>query len=420
MYALVDCNNFYASCERLFRPDLKTRPVVVLSNNDGCVVARSQEAKRLGIKMGVPAFKVRNLLNKHEVATFSSNYALYADISSRVMSTLEAMAPNVEVYSIDEAFLDLNGFSRHRGLEAYGRDVKHTVHKHVGITVGVGIGPTKTLAKLANYAAKHYSATRGVVELSDRSRQRKLMSLVKTEEVWGIGSKLSKRLTGLGIHTALDFADARPSLIRKHGSVVLQRTQAELNGEACQSLELQAPTKQQIVCSRSFSQRITDLDSMRQTVCQYTTRAAEKLRGERQWAKRVLVFMRTSGFAQQEPYYSNSASTHLCYPSDDTRDLIHAAMSLVDAIWKPGYRYSKAGIMLADFHEPGSVQMDLFEPDVARPKSRSLMATLDKINHSGLGSIFFARQGIQQPWKMQRQLLSPSYTTHWKDLPVVR
>ncbi len=306
------------------------------------------------------------------------------------------------------------------GLEDYGREIKTTVHKHVGISVGVGIGPTKTLAKLANYAAKHYPATHGVVALPERHRQRTLMSLVTTEDIWGIGSKLSKRLARLGIYTALDFADAPSSLIRQQGSVMLERTQAELNGETCFTLELEPPAQQQIICSRSFSQRITELEPMRQAVCKYVTRAAEKLRGEKRWAKKISVFMRTSAFNQQEPFYSNTASHTLCNPSDDTRDLIHAAMNLVDTLWKPGYRYAKAGVLLSDFHAPGTVQMDLFKPVVEKPKSRLLMATMDRINRSALGPIFFAREGTQQPWKMQRQRLSPSYTTRWRDLPLVR
>src|SRR5690554_2352753 len=281
-FALVDCNNFYASCEKLFRPDLANVPVVVLSNNDGCVVARSKEAKDLGIKMAVPLYQVKDLLQRHNIKTFSSNYALYADISSRVMRVLESLAPQVEVYSIDEAFLDLTGVSSIQSLEAFGQHVKQSVLQWVGIHVCVGIAPTKTLAKLANHAAKKYPATGGVVDLSQRERQQKLLAITPVTDVWGVGRRLGKRLDMMGIKTALDLAKCVPATIRNSFSIVLERTVRELNGESCLDLEELPPTKQQIMCSRSFGSRITTFEQMSEAIAQYTARAAEKLRQENQ------------------------------------------------------------------------------------------------------------------------------------------
>ena len=361
MYALADINNFYVSAERLFRPDLKQRPVVVLSNNDGCIISRSQEAKRLGIAMGVPLFKVKSLIEQHHVVVFSSNYPLYADISTRVMATLETLAAEVEIYSIDEAFLNLTGMGQTFGLAAYGQTIKQTIAKSVGVPICVGIGPTKTLAKLANHAAKHYPATQGVVDLSDRQRQLKLMALVDVGEVWGVGRRLKQKLNRIGVHTALDLANAHTALIRQLGTVVLERTQAELNGEVCDALALQIPQKKQIICSRAFSRRITARAELQEAISNYASRAGQKLRAEQAAAGRVTVFIRTSPFSKKSPYYSNSATTQLIYPSSDTRDLIQCANKALDAIWRSGFEYAKAGVMLSEFSDPNSVQLDLFQ-----------------------------------------------------------
>lgn len=420
VFALVDCNNFYASCEKLFRPDLKYRPVVVLSNNDGCVVARSREAKALGIKMGVPAFQIKDLIRQHNILAFSSNYALYADLSARVMSTLERLAPRVEIYSIDEAFLDLTGVDHVTSLERFGLHLRHTVYQCTGISVCVGIAPTKTLAKLANHAAKHYPATGGVVDLTSSTRQRKLMSLLPVNEVWGIGPRLTKRLHAEGIQTVLDLADAPAKRIRRQYSVVVERTVRELNGESCLDLETLSPTKKQIVCSRSFGERITEFNAMREAISEYTARAAEKLRQEKRRAKVLTVFMRTNRFTPTEPQYTPSITTELNLPTDDTRDLVSAAGRLLHHIWRDGFRYMKAGVMLSDFYEPGVFQPSLFEEYSSHPNTEALMTVLDQINHSGKGRVFFAVQGTQKNWKMKRGSLSPSYTTCWDELCVVK
>ena len=419
VFALVDCNNFYASCEKLFRPDLKDTPVVVLSNNDGCVVARSREAKLLGIKMGVPVFQIKSEMLRHGILAFSSNYALYTDLSSRVMRTLEEMAPRVEVYSIDEAFLDLTGIESAISLVEFGQQVRERIGHWIGITVCVGIAPTKTLAKLANHAAKKYPATQGVVDLTNPDRQRRLLALVPVDDVWGVGKRLSKRLNALGITTALDLANASPRAIRDQFSVVLERTVRELNGESCIELEEIPPTKKQIVCSRSFGVKVTQFELLREAVCEYATRATEKLRKEQQQAKVLTVFIRTSPFKDNEPQYSNSASGELLIPSCDTRDFIELANHLLKRIWKDGFRYAKAGVMLSDFYDPGMFQPGLFDDVSIRSNSQQLMSVLDTINQSGAGKVFFAGQGTKKDWSMKREHLSPAYTTRWDQLPRV-
>lgn len=420
VFALVDCNNFYASCEKLFRPDLKDTPVVVLSNNDGCVVARSREAKLLGIKMGVPVFQIKAEMQRHGILAFSSNYALYADLSSRVMRTLEEMAPRVEVYSIDEAFLDLTGIESAISLVEFGQQVRERIGHWIGITVCVGIAPTKTLAKLANHAAKKYPATQGVVDLTNPDRQRRLLALVPVDDVWGVGRRLSKRLNALGITTALDLANASPRAIRDQFSVVLERTVRELNGESCIELEEIPPIKKQIVCSRSFGVKVTHFELLREAVCEYATRATEKLRKEQQQAKVLTVFIRTSPFKDNEPQYSNSASGELLIPSCDTRDFIELANHLLKRIWKDGFRYAKAGVMLSDFYDPGMFQPGLFDDVSTRSNSQQLMSVLDTINQSGAGKVFFAGQGTKKDWSMKREHLSPAYTTRWDQLPRVK
>ena len=306
IFALVDCNNFYASCEKLFRPDLKNTPIVVLSNNDGCVVARSKEAKALGIKMGVPVFKIQDEIRQHNIQTFSSNYALYADMSSRVMRTLERFSPRVEVYSIDEAFLDLAGFGSTVSLLQHGQDIKTTIEQWTGIAVCVGMAPTKTLAKLANHAAKKYPATGGVVDLTCRERQQRLLNITPVSDVWGVGRKLAKRLDSIGITTALELANCSHSIIRNLFSIVLERTARELNGESCLDLEDVPATKQQIICSRSFGIKTTELEQMCETIAQYTACASEKLRQEKQQAKVLTVFVQTSPFNSNQEAYSNA------------------------------------------------------------------------------------------------------------------
>lgn len=421
MFALCDVNSFYASCETVFRPDLKGRPVVVLSNNDGCVIARSAEAKPF-VKMGEPYFKQKDLFRRRGIIAFSSNYELYADMSNRVMTTLEELSPRCEIYSIDEAFCDLTGVRNCRDLTDFGREIRETVLRRTHLTVGVGIAQTKTLAKLANHAAKQWQRqTGGVVDLSNLERQRKLMAILPVDEVWGVGRRISKKLEAMGIDTVLKLADTDIRFIRKHFNVVLERTVRELRGEPCLGLEEFAPVKQEIVCSRSFGGRITEYHEMRQAICTYASRAAEKLRGEHQYCRFISAFVKTSPFALNEPYYGNSASVKLLTPTQDSRDIITAATKCLDAIWKDGHRYQKAGVMLGDFYSQGVAQLNLFDDNAPRQNSEKLMEVLDHLNaKDGRGTLYFAGQGIQAAWQMKREMLSPRYTTRYSDLLKVK
>lgn len=418
-WLVIRSYNFYASCEKLFRPDLKHTPAEVLSNNDGCIVARSKEVKALGIKMGVPMFQVQDEIRKHGIVCFSSNYALYADLSNRVMTILEEEAPRLEVYSIDEAFMDLTGVDHVTDLLAFGKRVKAKIDQWTGITVGVGIAPSKTLAKLANYAAKKYPATGSVVDLMDPDRQKCLLAIVEVSDVWGVGRRTTAKLKARGIHTTLDLANADPKSIRSEFSLVLERTIRELNGVSCLDLELVRPTKQQIICSRSFGHKVTDKRELREAIAKYTTRAAEKLRGEKRLCRVVSVFVRSSPFIPNEPQYSKILSAELPNPTDDTRDLFEVADVLFHRIYRAGYRYAKGGVMLADFYEHSVFQHDLFRADITKINSKALMSVVDKINHSGIGNVFFASQGVSPKWAMKREHLSPAYTTRWDELPKV-
>ncbi|ENM4394554.1 Y-family DNA polymerase [Salmonella enterica] len=420
MYALADVNSFYASCEKVFRPDLRNKPVVVLSNNDGCVIARSPEAKRLGIKMGVPWFQLKMTQFPEPVITFSSNYELYASMSNRVMSHLEELAPRVEQYSIDEMFLDVSGIDSCIDFEDFGRQLREHVRNGTGLTIGVGMGPTKTLAKSAQWASKEWPQFGGVLALTTGNPRgtEKLLSLQPVEEIWGVGRRISRKLSTMGITTALQLARANPAFIRKNFNVVLERTVRELNGVSCISLEEAPSPKQQIICSRSFGERVTTYEALRQAICQHAERAAEKLRGERQFCRHIAVFVKTSPFAVNEAYYGNVASEKLLLPTRDTRDIISAAVKALDSIWLDGHRYAKAGVMLNDFTPSGVSQLNLFDEEQPRAQSDELMKVLDRINHSGKGKIWFAGRGIAPEWQMKRDMLSPAYTTRWSDIPV--
>lgn len=418
--ALVDVNNFYASCERLFRPDLKGVPIVVLSNNDGCVVARSAEAKKLGIKMGVPYFQIRQFFEAMGGVWFSSNYALYGDMSQRVMTILEGMAPAVEVYSIDEAFIELSE-SWAGDLVEYGRQVRERVQQWTGLVVGVGIGPTKTLAKLANYAAKKWPATGGVVDLRDEGRRAKLMAITPVDEIWGIGRRLTAKLEAQGIKTVAELVAADPKALRRRYGVVVERTVQELRGIPCAELEQLAQAKQQIICSRSFGERITTIGPMHQALAGYMERAAEKLRAEGMCCRHVTLFIRTSPFSDREPYYGNQVSTKLALPTHDTRALLALIPELLPHIWRDEQRYQKGGVMLADFTPQGMQQGDLFAAEQQSPRSEALMQVIDRINQGRMGKVYFAARGRDtREWMMKREQLSPRYTTCLSELPAAK
>lgn len=414
VFALVDCNNFYASCERLFRPDLASRPIVVLSNNDGCVVARSAEAKQIGIKMGEPAFKIHHLVIKHKIEVFSSNYALYGDISNRVMQTLEELAPHVEVYSIDEAFLDCTGIT---DLKEFGQQIRSTILKRVGINVCVGFGHTKTLAKLANRTAKKHPKTEGVVDLTAKEKQITVLSRTAVTDIWGIGKRLGTRLILQGVNTALDLSMQNHKTIRKQYSVVVERTIRELQGESCIELESIPPTKQQIVSSRSFGQRVSDKTQIFEAICNHVSRASEKLRQEKQVCQHLNIFIRTGMFNISEPKYSNHAGIKLLMPTSDTRILFKESKRLLEHIWKDGYRYAKAGVQLSDFYPEKIQQKDMF---LNNTNEKLVMNTMDEINKKTGLRVYFAAQGVKKAWQMNRNKLSPNYTTKWQEIPKIR
>lgn len=372
--------------------------------------------------MGVPWFQLKTAQFPEPVITFSSNYELYASMSNRVMSHLEELAPRVEQYSIDEMFLDIRGIDRCINFEDFGRQLREHVRSGTGLTIGVGMGPTKTLAKSAQWASKEWPQFGGVLALTlnNPKRTEKLLSLQPVEEIWGVGRRISKTLNSMGITTALQLARANPVFIRKNFNVVLERTVRELNGESCISLEEAPPPKQQIVCSRSFGERVTTYEAMRQAVCQYAERAAEKLRGERQFCRHIAVFVKTSPFAVNEPCYGNVASEKLMTPTQDTRDIISAAVKALDRIWVNGHRYAKAGCMLNDFTPTGVSQLNLFDNTQPRSNSYQLMKVVDGINHSGMGKVWFAGRGIAPEWQMKREMLSPAYTTRWSDIPAAK
>jgi len=420
MFALADANNFYASCETVFRPDLRGKPIVVVSNNDGCVIARSSEAKRMGIKMAAPLFKNERFFRENGVHIFSSNYELYGDMSARMMAILGEMAAGQEVYSIDESFLDVTGVSNIIPLETFGQQMRERIRKETGLIIGVGFAPTKALAKLANHAAKKWTQTNGVVDLSDRSRQRKLLHLTDVSDIWGIGQRISKRLNQLGITNALQLADSNVSMIRKNFDVVIERITRELNGESCIALEDAPPPKQHILNSRSFGERVTKLEDMQQAIVLYATRAAEKLREQNSRCRHISVSVAT-GRHGDEPRYSNSASCFCDYPTSDTRDIIESALRALGTIWREGFRYAKAGVMLGDFYQSGMTQFDMFSEQQPRANADALMAALDGINRSGKGKVWFAGQGERDSsWQMKREMLSPRYTTRIKDIPRVK
>jgi DNA polymerase V len=418
LLALVDCNNFYVSCERVFRPDLIGKPVAVLSNNDGCIVARSQEVKDLGIKMGVPLFQIQQLVNQHQIKLFSSNYTLYADFSARVMSLLEEFAPSLEVYSIDEAFLDLTGVC-HKDPIAYGHRIRKAVFRDTGIPVCVGMGPTKTIAKLANFAAKKWKKTCGVLDLSDPARREKLMRIVPVGEVWGIGSKTTAKLNQLGIHTVLDLAIQPSKRIQAQFNVVVARTVLELNGIPCLELEEIAPDKRQIVCSRSFSRRLTEFSEASEAMAEFCSRAAEKLRRQQSVTGCITVFIRTSPFNPHEPQYQRAASVKLDAATQDTRAIIATANRMLKEIFKAGYGYQKCGVQLSHIQPESSLgQLELFDfADTGMSaENRLLMKAVDRINRRFPKAVSVAATGFDKTWKAKAERISPRYTTDWRDL----
>lgn len=413
VFALIDCNSFYASCERVFRPDLQRVPIVVLSNNDGCVIARSADAKPF-VKMGEPFHHIRGTLQRNGVLAFSSNYALYGDISERVMAVIEGLVPAVEVYSIDEAFADLTGIGDRDRL---GRHIRAQVLKLTGIPTGVGIAPTKTLAKLANAAAKKWQKhTGGVVDLCDPERREKVLKVMPVSDVWGVGRRMNEHLTAMGITTAWELSQADAWTLRKQFSIVVEKTARELQGTSCLALEEVAAPKQEICSSRAFGQRLYEIEPIREAVATYAARACEKLRAQGSLCKRVRVAIRTGMFNPDEAKFAKGIVCELPYPSDDTRLIIRAAQKGLDAIFRSGPAYAKAEIMLLDLRQQGEFTDDLFA-EIQPAAAEKVMSVLDEINGRwGRGTLRPARVPAVASWEMKRELKSPSYTTSWEQL----
>ena len=419
MFGLIDCNNFYVSCERLFRPDLAARPVVVLSNNDGCIIARSNEAKVLGLGMGAPYFKQEPLIRKHNVAVFSSNYPLYGDISQRVMDVLMRFEPDVEVYSIDEAFVRLPA-GKHYDLESWCRFLKATVQKHTGIPVSIGLGPTKTLAKIANRFAKKAPSAAGIFIITERQPPDSLLAAVPVDDIWGIGRHHAARLKNHSIYTALEFKNCTDAWIRKLLTVTGLRTAMELRGIPCISLEKTGPAKKSICTSRSFGQPVHTLDDLQEAVATYATQAASKLRNGGRRATVVDVFVRTNSFRKDEPQYCTRRTFTLPAPSSHTATLIKVALASLKAIYRPGYRYQKAGVLLSGLVPDKHEQLPLFTTPAPRDKT-SLMKAVDEINRRwGRDTIQPAAAGLAKNWHFRQMKKSPAYTTRWPELPIVK
>jgi len=420
--ALVDCDNFYVSCERVFNPKLKDKPVVVLSNNDGCIIARSQETKALDIPMGAPFFQYQKFIQNHNVKVYSSNYALYGDMSKRVMETLKCFSPHVEIYSIDEAFLELTGF-KDKSLTEYGTIIRNTIKKHIGIPVTIGIAPTKVLAKIATRIAKRDKTLKGAFDITSHPNKiDELLASVAVEDVWGIGSQYTKLLNIKGILTAKDLKYASPKWIQKHLTIVGLRILKELNGEPCIPLEELPPAKKGIICSRSFGKPIETLEEINEAISEYVSRAAQKLRAQNSAASFLQVYLTTNPF-KPESHYVNAITSTFLTPTSFTPELIHIARECIQQIFRTGYQYRRAGVFLGGITPKENIQLSLFSQAslTERNKRTELMATLNKVNRRwGKNTLQVASQGTKKAWKMNQSFVSPRYTTQWEELPVAR
>lgn len=405
MFGLIACNNFYASCERVFNPALNGKPVIVLSNNDGCVIARSNEAKELGIKMGVPAYQIKNLIDSHGIAVFSSNYTLYGDMSGRVMSILTELAPEIEVYSIDEAFLDLDGIKE---LQSLGTNIVNRVTRGTGIPMSLGIASTKTLAKIANKFAKKYPAYNRVCIIDTEEKHLKALQQTEIREVWGIGHKQAIKLGKQGIKTAYDFIQLPEAWVRKEMTVTGERTWKELRGISCIRMESIPPAKKQICTSRSFGKMISDIDTMIEAIATHASTCAKKLRKQKAYANSLMVFIHTNNFREDLPQYWKNTVIHLPVPSNDTQEIIHYALIGLKNIFMQGYQYKKAGVIITEITE--DAQLGLFD-SVDREKHHKLMQIVDKINGEHGQRIKLAVQGNGREWMLKQEQLSGRYTT---------
>jgi len=414
MFALVDCNNFYASCERVFRPDLNGKPIVVLSNNDGCIIARSNEAKAFDIPMASPYFKIKDQLKKNNVHVFSSNYALYGDLSARVMKILSESAPEIEVYSIDEAFLKFDNCD-YLDLDALGIELRKKILKHTGIPVSIGFAPTKALAKVANKVAKkYYNRTKGSYVIDTNEKRIKALKWLKIEDVWGIGRKHAKRLQAVNIFTAFQFTQMPDVWVKKNMSIVGLRLKKELSGESVLELE-EISDKKSIATTRSFDKDYTQLEEVKERVITFAVTCAQKLREQHSLCNAIMIFIHTNGHRKEEAQYSQNIVVQLPFPTNSSIELAHFAEKGLEKIFRKGYRYKKAGVIVMDFTPENERQLSLFEN--SNPKHKILMQTMDHLNSVlGQQKIKLASQDIKKTWKMNQNNLSPKYTTSLKEI----
>ena len=414
-FALVDCNQFYVSCERAFQPHLWGKPVGVLSNNDGCIVALSPELKALGVKRGAPAFKIKHLIDRYGIHLLSSNYALYGDMSARIMKILSNYAAELEVYSIDEAFLDFEGMQVDNWLD-YGRQIRQQILQWLGMPVSVGIAPTKTLAKIANRVAKKFPGYGGVFDITDHSRFEDILKWVKVGDIWGVGYRYAAKLNEHGIMNAWDLSRVNQKWIQQQMTIVGLRTVKELNGISCIDMELDIMPKKQIISSRSFGHPVSELSELLEATADYCQVATLKLRNQRSLASGIMVYLTTNRF-RDEPQYANYASSRLVTPSAYTPDFIKAAGGLLRSIYRSGYKYKKAGIMISDIIAEKQAPLDFFEPVYIDDDRKVVMDCVDRLNNIwGQGTLAYAAAGINKGWQMKRELLSPNYTSNWQQL----
>ena len=420
LFALADCNNFYVSCERVFQPHLENKPVVVLSNNDGCVVARSNEVKKLGLPMGAPAFKWQDFFIQHQVHVFSSNYALYSDMSDRVMTVLASLCPQIEIYSHDEAFLAFSG-SWHIDLEEYARRIRHEVKKRTGVPVSIGLAGTKTLAKAANKLAKSSPEFQGVLDLGAHQDRDHFLRSLQAKDIWGIGPRYARLLQGYGIRTAHDLKEADPAWIKKKLTISGLHTVLELQGVPCLDLETQPQPAKSLVRSRSFGRPVTELAELRQALSSHVQSAARRLRANGQIAGCLHVFLQTNRF-KPGPQYSPCISTCLCRATNHTQPMLSAALGLLQRIYTKGYPFQKTGVLLTDLQPESARQLTFWEAAATDQESAGrLMKTLDRINaRYGKDTVQYACAGIEKGWEMRREKMSPEFTTRWPDIPKVR
>jgi DNA polymerase V len=427
LFALVDVNNFYVSCERVFQPKLEEVPMVVLSNNDGCAVARSAEVKALGVKMGTPWFQMEALARKHGIQAYSSNYTLYGDMSNRVVQVLRGFTPNLEVYSIDESFLQIETvLKQYQDTIELGQSIKQQVKDTTGLPVCVGIGASKTLAKLANHLAKKHKQFSGVCDVNAMSKEELYQWMSETEvgEVWGVGRQIAKKLKAQDIHSVFDLLQTSPQAMRQQFGVVMERLCYELRGTSCLKLEEVAPAKQQIIASRSFGKLVTSQAELAQSVATHAARAAEKLRSQDSVTGALTVFIQTNPFKQHEPQHHQSITIPLTEASDNTLTLTNAALAGLKQIYQPNFRYKKAGVILNLISDKPTIQQSLFEDVESKGKSASLMKAVDQINtrfgNAAIRSAAAGTDSTKEVWQMRSNNKSPNYTTKWDELPVAR